>query len=252
MNEKILIECGLTPEQAKIYAYLLANGYSPAKVISAKTGIGRAFVYKIIDQLITLDLVEKRDDMAKITLFFPKHPRNIKEMVEIRSNKFQHALSDLNGIFGILSSEFNALSGKPNIQFFEGVEGIEYIHEDILNTGQDILVMSSPIKEGRQEVLHLIKEQIEKQVAQNIRTKTIAPHAEGQPIATPIEEDEKYLITRKKVPTEKLNIPAQIIIYGDKVAITNFKESILTISIESKYIAETFRVMFGFIWDASN
>lgn len=37
--------------------------------------------------------------------------------------------------------------------------------------------------------------------------------------------------------------------YGDKVAITNFKESIITVLVESKYIAETFRIMFDYIWN---
>ncbi|MEK9201110.1 MAG: helix-turn-helix domain-containing protein [Patescibacteria group bacterium] len=249
MNEKILIECGLSPEQAKIYTFLLSNGFSSAKVIASKTSIGRALTYKIIDQLIDMDLVEKREDIGKIALFLPKHPRNIKSMVETKKQNLNHAFSDFNTIFGTLSSEFNSLVGRPNIKFYEGVEGIERVHEDILEIGQDILVMSSPIHEGRQEVLHLIKEQIEKQVAKNIRTKAIAPYTEKQPIATPIEDDEKYLITRKKVSADKLNIPAQIIIYGDKVSITNFKESMLTIVIESKYISETFRIMFDYIWN---
>ncbi len=251
MNEKTLVDCGLSLEQAKIYLYLLSNGFSSAKQIAAKTTVGRALTYKILDQLMELNLIEKREDIGKITLFLPKHPRNIKEMVEKRKQSLDHAFSDFSTIFGALSSEFNALLGKPNIQFYEGVPGIQRIYEDILDIGQDIFVMSSPINDGRQAVLHLIKEQIEKQVAKNIKTKAITPHASGQAFATPIEHDEKYLITRKKVPADKLNIPAQIIVYGDKVAITNFKESILTVAIESKYIAETFRIMFDYIWNHS-
>lgn len=52
------------------------------------------------------------------------------------------------------------------------------------------------------------------------------------------------------MPAEKLNIPAQVIVYGDKVAITNFKESMITVAVESKYIAETFRLMFEYMWDS--
>lgn len=249
MNENILANCGLTIEQAKIYTYLLSSGLSPAKQISLKTSIGRALTYKVIDQLIQLNLVEKRTDIGKIDLFLPKHPRNIKERLENEKSKISHAFTDFSTIFSTLSSEFNALTGKPNIQFYEGIEGIQTVYSDILEINQNIQVISSPINLGRQEVLHLIKEQIEKQVAQNIRTKAITPHSDVQKIATPIEEDEKYLISRKKIPTDKLNIPAQIIVYGDKVAITNFKESMITVLIESKYIAETFKIMFEYIWN---
>ncbi|KKU70610.1 MAG: hypothetical protein UX94_C0003G0004 [Parcubacteria group bacterium GW2011_GWA2_47_21] len=62
-------------------------------------------------------------------------------------------------------------------------------------------------------------------------------------------EDEKYLITRKIVPKDELHIPAQIIIYGEKVAITNFKEGFINVLMESKYIADTFRIMFEYMWN---
>lgn len=244
------MECGLSLEQAKIYLYLLSNGLSPAKQIARKTSIGRALTYKILEQLIELNLILKRQDIGKIALFIPQHPRNIKEMLESQKQSLGHASADFNTIFGTLSSEFNALAGKPNIQFYEGVAGIERVHEDILDIGKDILVISSPIHQGKQEVLHLIKEQIEKQVVKNIRTRAITPHSNGQVVTTtPIEDDEKYLITRKKVPAEKLNIPAQIIVYGDKVAITNFKETIINVVMESKYIAETFKILFEYVWE---
>ena len=134
------------------------------------------------------------------------------------------------------------------MQFFEGVEGLKKIYDDILSIGQEIRVISSPIEEGRKEILHLIREQIQKQVAQNIKTKAITPIGH-QEIATPVAEDEKYLITRKIVPKDELHIPAQIIIYGEKVAITNFKEGFINVLMESKYIADTFRIMFEYMWN---
>ncbi len=249
MNEKTLVDCGLSLEQAKVYLYLLNNGLSPAKLISRKTSIGRALTYKILDQLGELNLILKRQDIGKIALFLPQHPKNIKEMLESKKQNLNHASSDFNAIFGTLSSEFNALTGKPNIQFFEGVSGLEHVYVDILDVNQEIYVISSPIKENRTEVLHLIREQIKKQVAYNIKTKAITPLEKNLEVATPVSDDEKYLITRKAVPAEKLNIPAQIILYGDKVAITNFKENIITILIESKYISETFKIIFNYIWE---
>jgi len=249
IDTNILEKSGLTQEQAEIYSFLLSNGLSPAKLISKQTSIGRALTYKILDRLIELGLAEKREGTGKITMFFPGHPSRIKDLVEKEKTIANEAISMLTKIMPSLSSNYNLLFGKPNVQFYEGIEGLSLIYDDILETNQDISIISSPaIDEGRQEVLHLIKEQIEKQVAQNIKTKAITPFSEGQKTSTPISEDEKYLITRKIVPAEKLKIPAQIIIYGNKVAITNFKETIISVLVESKYIAETFRIMFDYIW----
>ena len=251
MNDKTLIDSGLSKEQARIYLFLLENGLAPAKVIASKTSIGRALAYKVLEQLLALGLAEKREDIGKVALFFPAHPKRLKELLAASAEKTTEAVQALEKASGQFSSLFNLLSGKPNVQFYEGVDGLHNVYNDILDIGQDICVISSPIKEHRTEVLHIIREQIEKQAAQNIKTKAITPISGEQKVATPITEDKKYLITRKEVPAEKLNIPAQIIIYGDKVAITNFKEGLITIVMESKYIRETFEKMFEYIWEKS-
>jgi len=249
MNEKILLGIGLSLEQAKIYLYLLEVGLAPAKVIASKTSLGRALAYKILDQLIELGLAEKREDIGSIARFSATHPKKLKELAEDREEKAKEAKLAFENTYGFLASSFNLLSGKPNIQFFEGVAGLQRVYSDILEEGKDIRVVSSPA-EDRKGVLHLIREQIEKQAEKNIRTKSINPSGDHEP-ATPVSEDEKYLITRKIVPEEHLRIPAQIIIYGEKVAITNFKEGLVTVVMESKYIRETFEKMFEYIWNHS-
>ncbi|OHA34020.1 MAG: hypothetical protein A3A22_03695 [Candidatus Taylorbacteria bacterium RIFCSPLOWO2_01_FULL_45_34b] len=249
IDEKVLENAGLSPEQSRLYLSLLEGGLSSARHLASKTNLGRALTYKILGQLTYLKLVEKKKTYGRIALFAPTHPERLKELLHEKQKLTEQSIATLQSSFGSLSSAYNFLQGKPNVQFFEGVIGIQHVYDDILEIGKDIFVISSPINDGRQEILHLIREQIKRQVEQNIKTKAITPIATGQPIATPIEEDEKHLITRKQVPAEKLHIPAQIIIYGDKVAITNFKETLITVLVESKYIAETFRIMFEYIWE---
>ncbi len=249
MNEQILIQSGLSADQAKVYLYLLENGLTPAKHIALNTAIGRALTYKVLEQLIGLNLAEKRENIGKIALFAPKHPKNIKEMLDKRKQELEHTSVDFGVVLNTLSSEFNALLGKPNTQSFEGIEGIKKIHEDILSTNENILIVSSPIAhKKREEILDIIKKQLESQVKRNIHCRAITPRSEEQRSRLTETHDTQYLIERKVVPVEKLNIPAQIIVYGDKVAITNFKESIITVVIESKYITQTFRILFEYIW----
>src|SRR3989338_4847848 len=201
VTEITLRACGLSAEQAKIYLFLLQNGMAPAKSISSKAGLGRPLTYKILEQLIELLLVEKREDVGKVTFFRPCHPKRLKELADKRKEETERSTNDLQSALGLLTSEFNALQDKPNIKYFEGEEGIRHAYEDILETGADIMIITSPIHEGRQNVLHLIKEQVKKQAEQNIKTRAITPHHEGKIAALPVEEDEKHLITRKIVPT---------------------------------------------------
>jgi sugar-specific transcriptional regulator TrmB len=251
MNEKILIGAGLTLEQAKIYLFLLGNGLSPAKRISTKTNIGRALSYKVIKQLIALGLVEQRDDISKISFFAPTHPQKVKELLRDRKEDIDSVSKSFESLYNHLTSEYNLLVGKPNVQFLDGIEGIMRMYDDILDIGQDLLIISSPIDEGRSEVLPIIRNNIIKQRKNGIKTRAITPIGTQKTFAMSIEESKEHMITSKQVPAEKLKIPAQIIIYGDKVAITNFKESIITVLIESKYIAETFKIMFEYIWNSA-
>ena len=165
-----------------------------------------------------------------------------------KKKDFEEMSKGFDPIYGKLVSAFNLFQGKPNVQFFEGMQGLQRIYDDILEVNQDIQIISSPVDE-REDALDLIREQINRQKERNIRTKAITPIGIQKEFATPLGQDEHFLITRKSVPAEQLKIPAQIIIYGDRVAITNFKESVITILVESKYITETFRIMFDYIWN---
>lgn len=245
--EDILSKAGLTQEQSKVYLFLIENGMTNAKVISSRTKIGRTLTYKILDQLIVLELVEKRDSAGKVSLFVPLHPQKIKDRLNDLINQSKIASDNLSAIFGSVVSQYNILLGKPNVRYYEGVDGIKEIYTDILDTGKDILIISSSAKDNRCEILPLIRDQIKKQVERNIHVKAITQIVEHE-IATPTNDDFKNLITRKQINQEKLSIPSQIIIWGDKVAITNFKESIITVIIDSKYIRDTFSVLFDFIW----
>ena len=246
--ENILKQSALTSEQSKVYLLLLRTGILSARRISINTGIGRAMTYKVLDQLAEKGLVEEKMT-GKIALFSPLHPEKIKEIVLIKKEESEKAYSEIEKIYGSLASSFNLLQSKPNVQFFEGIEGLQRVYDDILDVNQNIMVISSPVDETRHNNLQIIREQITKQKAQNIRTRAITPIGIQIELATPVHADNENLITRKIVPADKLKIPAQIIIYQDKVAITNFKESIITVLIESKYINETFRIMFEYIWN---
>lgn len=249
IDTKILTDIGMSEDQATIYLFLLENGTCSAGNISKKANIGRAQTYKVLGQLASLELVESRNDIGKIELFSALHPSSIKSRVEKQMDLLENAYSNLKRDYGVLSTKYNVLKSRPSVQFYEGLEGLKVIYGDILDVNKDIAIISSPINEDRDDVLDFIREQINLQVAQNIHTKAITPIGTQKRFATPLGHDAKYLITKKEIPADVLNIPAQIILYGDKVAITNFKDSLISILIESKYINETFKHIFNYMWN---
>lgn len=133
-----LTQAGLSTEQALIYQALLENGAEPARRISSQTGIGRSLVYKNIEGLLELGLVEKIEKEGSVTKFVATHPQNIVKQIENRIQKDESAKSAVNHALPLLTSQFNLLSGKPNVIFYEGEKGMAEVLDDSLYAKEEI------------------------------------------------------------------------------------------------------------------
>ena len=81
-----IIKAGLSTEQAIVYEVLLKVGEAPAstiaKSIPAGTSLSRPLVYKVLDELIELELAIKSTDTSKVARFLPKHPVAISQVID--------------------------------------------------------------------------------------------------------------------------------------------------------------------------
>jgi len=248
-DEKILIEAGLSEEQAAVYSSLLDKGPLKAGSISSWTGIKRGLIYKVLDQLESMGLISKKGGEGTVAVFAPEHPSRLAEIMERKEKSIALAKETVMFSLGSLSSKFNLLSGKPNVQFFEGIEGIQKVYEDLLVEKNDILLIQSPFDADLPELKSIILKQIEKQVANNIHTRVITPLIEIT--KDWVHKDEENLVTRCIVPEKTFEIPAQIIIYGNKIGISSIKKPFITTIIEDANICDSFKIMFEYIWKVS-
>src|SRR3989344_5551683 len=132
MYEQPLIQAGLSKEQASVYEALLKLGPSPARKIAQNSPYKRSLVYKILDELIAAGLATKKDEVGKVSVFDPAHPLKLKEFAEKKTEAARQAQTALDGILGQMASDFNLFSGKPGVQFYEGIEGVNKITADSL------------------------------------------------------------------------------------------------------------------------
>lgn len=254
MQTKTLKQLGLTEEQARVYSALINHGSIPARKIALETQLKRSLVYKILKQLIALGLAEEEASLAKVSKFSALHPSNLEKMVDQKREEFNLANSALDEAMGIFGSQYNLTHHKPNVRFYEGVSGLKILHQDILRDSHDIRLIRSHLDNDTPELAEIVSRQVEKQVAKNIHTRVIAPTKKppGEWTAEEVKaKDEKNLVTRCRVPREKLDIPAQVIIYGDKTAFTSFRDqdNLVTTIIEDKGITETCSALFEHLWE---
>jgi len=252
MHTKYLENAGLSDDQILVYTTLLQNGRLHASKISLLSGLKRSLVYKVLSQLSELKLVEK-DSSGTITKFIPEHPEVIKTLLENRIEELSKAHGTLEANLSEMVSQYNYVSNKPNVQFFEGEEGLKKVFDDIILAKESILIFRSVYESNHTSIRELISKQIKRQVLNNIATRAITPEVPSGPDFVPNpHHDKSRLVERRVLKKKDFSLPAQIIIYGEKVGITSFKNGIFTTIIDNEDISESFKKIFDHLWDKSS
>lgn len=245
-----LVNAGLAKDQALVYETMLRIGEQPASRIARELPLSRTLVYKVLDELIEKGLAEKKDEKGAIATFKPKHPFALRDYVRNEERRFEQTKAALDTIIPSLTSQFATVMGQPGLRIIPGADGVQELYKDILNESKDILLIRSPLDDSHPELMTMVDKQIEAQVRKNIHVRAITPLMPETPKSI-LEHDEKNLVERRIISKEKLDIPAQIIIYGSKAALTSYEEPMMTTIIENNAITTTLRLMFEYIWSAS-
>lgn len=131
-QENILKQAGLSEEQAITYEALIDKGPQKASILANWTGIKRGLTYKVLEQLENMGLVEKKGGTGTVAVFYPAHPSILLDKMDRDKKNLELAKDMVSLGLGNLTSKYNLLSGKPNIRFFEGEEGIKEVLYDTL------------------------------------------------------------------------------------------------------------------------
>ncbi len=235
---------GLTEEQAMVYQSLLSHTAMAASVISRTVGIERTLTYKILGQLIDLKLVKKHDQKGEVNTFSAEHPQRLTEIFEEKRLQLEQAGTRLAFEMGNIISTFNLSAGKPHVRFMEGYDGFKYINKDIISCGKDIKLIRSSIDSDDPEMLRLIEEQINMKVKKGIKTFIVGPWpTQIGPEATVVKKrDQERLVERRIL--DNFFVPTQVLVYNNRVAITDYKNNIITTVIENDSVQQTFQTIF--------
>ncbi|MEI8361471.1 MAG: helix-turn-helix domain-containing protein [bacterium] len=131
---ELLTQAGLTPTQAEILGFLYS--VNDLKVIEIAKALDkpRGVVYKALEELCELSLIQKIDKYGGVTRFKAEHPSKIESLyiekeknTKLEREKFLRALPEI-------SSDYNLKNLKPATSFFEGEAGLR----DFLNENQKL------------------------------------------------------------------------------------------------------------------
>ena len=239
-----LIDLGLSQEEAKVYLAILELGGSYASNIARKAGIHRATCYHILNNLKTKGFINSYTK-DKAQWFNADNPSRIIEMERLR---LQHAQDLVPQLLSIA----NAITFKPKIRFYEGVEGVKNVFEDILKTKDKEVLGYTNIGALGVLLTDYFKEYCRKKIQRKLKTRYISPATkEGVDIVEKYypKNYNKDLVEILLVNKKEFYFENEISIYENKVAIFSLNpDEVIGILIESATFAKSMRSIFDLAW----
>jgi sugar-specific transcriptional regulator TrmB len=237
---------GLSEPEIIVYQAALITGARPASVIAKKAGLKRAHTYNILEGLKEKGFVQETIKNG-VRHYSPIAPTSLLVMMENQIADFVARKKKLESIIPVLENIQNSLGRQARVRLFQGKEGIREVFEDILRSGHDmysLVDLQNSWSSVDDESRHWVKSFITRREQQGITWYAIAVRSE----VSDSELKWRSASKRKVKMLEGVRLPAEINVYGHKVALTSTKQEMIGALIENEPIAETVRNLHQFIW----
>lgn len=243
-----LRKIGLSDKEAAVYLAALELGTDTVQNIARKSKVNRATTYVILESLLKKGIVTTQEK-GKKTFFAAEPPESLSALVRIREQEVKEMDHLLNQVLPELRSVYNLSAEKPVVKYYEGVDGIKAIQEDILRSGD-------PEMEGVVDYDTSLKifppapsNHRDRMQKKGLKFNLIANSELGEKLLSQVPSL-KSIGQIKFVTKEKFNFPAEIQVYKNKVSFIPYKSKLGGIVIEDKDIVQTIRSLFKLAWES--
>lgn len=242
MNFRDLENIGLTEIEAKIYLAALELGETTIARIAKQAKIKRTTVYLHIDSLKQKGLIGATKKGRKVT-FFAEDPRKLGEVLEERK-------SHLNRIMPDLLTFVKLFDKKPEIRFYEGMEGVYDVLRDVLRCpNSELLTWYSDDCFSIFEDDFFNTFYVPERKKRKIFARAIMQ--DSPKLREWASHDTAHLRRSKLLPANIFKIGISISVYGkNKINIISYAEKFGVI-IESQVIYDSFTSIFETMWAAT-
>lgn len=231
---------GLSEKEAKVYITALQLGSAPGSSIARNCQENRATVYSILKELHKRWIVNevKKNSVMYFSVVSPE--LLLKEM-EDKYSAFKDKIPELMA----MADKFG---NKPKVQFFEGIEGVKKMYEDLLTSEADILSFLGIEQTNKELLNYLYKDFLVRRIKNDIHAKVILPDT---------GENKRYAGIDKKAKKEsrvitdpEFLIEWEINLYWpNKVSIALFHDNEMSgLIIQSEKLYNTLKSIFHLVW----
>lgn len=245
---KYLQELGFTEGEEKVFLALLKLGSTSSGAIAKEADVSRSKLYEILEKLTRKGLVShfKKNN---VSYFSAAHPKRILDFIEQKREQLEQQRASFQKVLPYFESLIGQKEVEKEAQVFEGMEGIKSVRETFLKNMKkgDIIYFFGNPASGHKNMLGYWDDFNQRRIKKKIWSWTIYN-----------QDAQSYGERRKKLPYTKVKYLPQagptyawVEIYGDSVAIAIKHETPMSIVINNKYVAESFKTYFTILWTVS-
>lgn len=242
--QNALLLLGLNAKEIKFFLTSFKLGPASVSDIVKIARLERSTAYLIYQNLIKKGFIE--DDLKEygkkvITI----EPQKILRIVASKQRQLRRQELELEESLPELQSIYQASEIRPKVRVFESNNGLLSVWEDILSIQQELLLWTNQ----ETETLFFNQEQHDKFIKIRIQKKIpIRVLALNNQKGRKLKVKDNESLRNTKLLPNGIDFSAETYIYGNKVAILDYKKDIIGIIIESEPIVKAQRAIFEMNW----
>lgn len=242
MEEQLLLKLrslGFSDKESKVYVASLKLGSAPIQKIAKLATVNRATTYVVVQGFMNKGLMSSYTK-GKKRLFTPESPDKLSALIRQDKAEVESKENTINEILPTLSGLYDTTQGgnRPQVRFYEGKLGLNAVREEILKTKskEAFSIYNLDSLEGvftSDERAAFSK----KRISKKIHTHSIYSSSLGDTL-----KDSKVDRTLfSYIDLKKYNSPIDITVFDDNLAITSYKEPMMSVIIQNESIANAIR-----------
>lgn len=240
---KELQDIGLSEKEARVYLAALELGRTTAEKLATHAKVNRSTTYVQLESLMAKGLISTYEE-GKKTYFVPESPESLKRILEMKRREIDGGEQELGKLMPDLLHLFEGAGERPLVRFFLGKEGVATLRNQVWenNKSKKVLTLysydtlSSVFDQDERE------EYSEKRAKQGVTARVLYNRKAG-PFPDDFTQTE-----RRHLPESVLEVTNDIMVFDDKVAISNLKGALFGVLIENTQIAKSMSSIFEFMW----
>ncbi len=237
-EETVLVNLGLSRNEAKVYLSMVSLGLATAAEIAKKSQIHRTNAYDAISKLIEYGLashIQKKDKKY----YEATDPENLKSIIKEKESALESVLPKLK-----LNQELAVQKGQACV--FEGVTAFTRILDGFLKHNEPILVYGIP-RVAPDMMKHFIMGFHKRRLAKGIKMLHIYNHK----AMDRIKFLNKMKLTEARYLPKDYESQVSTNICGDEVVLVLWTSTPWTVQIKNKQIADAYKQFFNVLWNDS-